>query len=153
MRAAAFASDRSEGGRGSRDHHGSLGCVCSDHAMCSLPCTCPTPSSIVPFGRSVFAAHVSAARDSPCLAGGLQACLFASPSRRAPERYKEEKPEAAVGLSCFFLLRARFFRWSALRVLRPCSHCLRLEHCWQLLPPFQNIRCFRFVKQMYLDTF
>jgi hypothetical protein len=23
----------------------------------------------------------------------------------------------------------------------------------KLLPPFQNIRCFRFVKQMYLDTF
>jgi hypothetical protein len=23
----------------------------------------------------------------------------------------------------------------------------------KILPPFQNIRCFRFVKQMYLDTF
>jgi hypothetical protein len=23
----------------------------------------------------------------------------------------------------------------------------------QLLPPFQNIKCFSFVKQMYLDTF
>jgi hypothetical protein len=24
---------------------------------------------------------------------------------------------------------------------------------YYLLPPFQNIRCFRFMKQMYIDTF
>jgi hypothetical protein len=27
-----------------------------------------------------------------------------------------------------------------------CSEC-------DILPPFQNIRCFRFVKRMYLDMF
>jgi hypothetical protein len=81
-------------------------------------------SSIVPFRQSVFAAHVSAAHDCPCLAGGLQDRLFASPSRRAPERYKEEKPEAAVGLCCFFLLRARLLRWTA---LRPSTMCMRFK--------------------------
>jgi hypothetical protein len=27
------------------------------------------------------------------------------------------------------------------------------DKSYEILPPFQNIRCFRFVKQMYLDTF
>jgi hypothetical protein len=34
----------------------------------------------------------------------------------------------------------------------------QIEHAkwmtsYQILPPFQNIRCFSFVKQMYLDIF
>jgi hypothetical protein len=36
------------------------------------------------------------------------------------------------------------------------GHIWRVEDGTQkytVLPPFQNIRCFRFVKQMYLDTF
>jgi hypothetical protein len=30
---------------------------------------------------------------------------------------------------------------------------MRSTQYYEILPPFRNIRCFRFVKQMYLDTF
>jgi hypothetical protein len=29
----------------------------------------------------------------------------------------------------------------------------RIDYVCHILPPFQNIRCFSFVKQMYLDIF
>jgi hypothetical protein len=38
-----------------------------------------------------------------------------------------------------------------LPLIRP--FCITILYHNLLLPPFQNIRCFRFVKQIYLDMF
>jgi hypothetical protein len=55
-----------------------------------------------------------------------------------------------VGLLLYLTLNScvRFGYNNIVVALRPSVPA----YCY-ILPPFQNIRCFRFVKQMYLDIF
>jgi hypothetical protein len=96
----------------------------------------------------------------------IKTCIFRHMLRK--QKIKEKSHSCGCARpSCIF--KAAYYhhshRWCHSSRLPPRSHCVHthiarssttsyyLLYLSHVLPPFQNIRCFRFVKQMYLDIF